>query len=178
MSLVFPSNPNPGDLFDGRWEWDGSKWLPAPPPPSGAWASLATFNVAGLLTFTVNNIVNDKIKIMWRQVTASGSFIPSIAYSTDNGATWTTPIQLSPNFIGATNQCIMSTLEGLTIGAVIHWGGANQSWQSAGYAAWSGSIGNGYYGLYVVGSRVNAIQIGRLSGSFTLSAGTLSVFGK
>jgi hypothetical protein len=40
MALDFPTNPSVGDIFDGIWQWDGTKWVPAPgsgvviPPPA------------------------------------------------------------------------------------------------------------------------------------------------
>lgn len=35
MALDFPNAPSPGDVFD-NWEWDGTKWIPAPGGGGGA----------------------------------------------------------------------------------------------------------------------------------------------
>lgn len=44
MALDFPNAPSPGEVFDS-WQWDGTKWIPAPNP---AWQTPIVFFFPGL----------------------------------------------------------------------------------------------------------------------------------
>ena len=40
--LAFPSSPAPGDIFEGRWQWDSEKWVPAPGGGGGGGGASST----------------------------------------------------------------------------------------------------------------------------------------
>lgn len=42
MALDFPNAPSPGEVFDS-WEWDGTKWIPAPGDLSGTTVQVSFF---------------------------------------------------------------------------------------------------------------------------------------
>lgn len=75
MALDFPNAPSPGEVFD-NWEWDGSKWIPA---PGAAWQTPLVFFFPGIpaagfmipIPITIPLTVPANFAGSWSNVTAA-----------------------------------------------------------------------------------------------------------
>jgi hypothetical protein len=177
MSLVFPSSPNVGDLFQDRWQWDGDKWDVAPPQggggPSAPWTLIQSAAAGGQTPFSVtwNYAPYTQGMLVFNGVLPNAAGQPQLSFSVD-GTTYTTPITIGASTSNATTYGIL-TFNGLRTGTVFLMNPVFTT--GTPYASLSSS-NSGYAGHCIVGSPVQNVRFSMLSN--TMLGGTISAYGK